>query len=443
MKLSPHKIYTGAQAVGAGLLLGPFAVASLQSERWSILVLSCLSIALILGNALTTRDRMMNSSWLAPLAGILVLLGIGFSIDKLLLLAGVLFLSSALFSKAPLPKGLALAVLACACLMVPLPADLEIELATRLATVEASLFVAIGQALDLPVRLSGAQIFFGQSVVTINQDCSGTLLLIPALLGSITAAALSKNKASAILILSLALPGALLINLLRIAVVLGLMASGDHELADKWHDILGFMALAFSWCLPLWLFVDLETVQIRLKPTATLAHGLALLMVGGIATITISRIDHQEATPKLELPAYVSGWVAEASVIPPEEIKILNADQVNRRRYTSENGEFLLTAIYHRDPKVGREHTSARCFRAMGWQVARHGSQPVGNAGTITSLTVSSGGHRQAVVELEIEDTKISGGLLRVQLVASPDLAKNQQQDLILLFANNILGEAT
>ncbi|CAN0405466.1 unnamed protein product, partial [Ectocarpus sp. 13 AM-2016] len=331
--------------------------------------------------------------------------------------AGVLFLVSASLAKAPLSWRQSIAVTGCACLIVPLPAGLETDLATTLANIEAWLFVSIGQALNLPVRLSGTQIFLDQSVVTINQNCSGTLLLTPALLGSITAAALSESKTKTIIALSVALPAALLINLLRLAVVLSFMAGGDDQLANEWHDALGFAALALSWVLPLWLFVDMEIVQLRAKPLVALSRSFLLLLIGGTAIISLARMQTDIETPNMELPAYFSGWIAERVDIPSDEIRILNADQVTRRRYTSENGEFLLTAIYHNDPKTGREHTSAQCFRAMGWQVTQHGKQLIESSGILTFLSVSSGGHQQAVAELQIENVEPGGGLLRIQLV--------------------------
>ncbi len=443
MQLSLHSIYISAQAIGAGLLLGPFAVASLQSERWPILVLSCLSIVLISGNTSIVRDRPVGTTWMAPVALAMLILGLVLSVNKLLLIAGILLLTSVFLTKMPLPRCRSIAIIACACLMVPLPAALETELATSLAYMEASMFVAIGQAMNLPVRLSGAQIFFEHSVVTINQDCSGTLLLIPALLGSITAATLSRKTRCAVIAISLALPGVLLINLVRLAIVLGLLANGNNELADEWHDILGFSALAFSWVAPLWLFADLEAFNHRNTPWIALSRALPPLLIGGLASVAISMSDSNRSAPKLHLPTYVSGWVAEDFEIPPEEIRILNADHVSRRRYTSENGEFLLTIIYHGDPGVGREHSSERCFRAMGWQVEKHDNMPVEDANLLTFLTVSSGGHRQAVVEYEAEYTKSSGGLLRIQLVTSPELTKRQQQDLILQFTKKTLGDET
>ncbi len=441
MQLSLHKHLAPVQAIGAGLLLGPFVLASMQGDRWTILVLSFLSILLIVGNASASPIRSNWPLWPAALAGSLVLAGIGFSADKPLLLGGVLLFASVLLSKTGLPRVPSLAIVACACLMVPLPAAIETELAMALANLEASLFVVLGQALGLPVRLFGAQIFFDQSIVTINQDCSGTLLLLPALLGATTAAALSKHRRHAITALVLAVPLALLINLVRLGVVLGLMAGGDYQRADQWHEFLGFTALALSWVLPLALFVDFDSIGLRSNAMTTFARTMALMFVGGIATTIIHVSEPSVEPPKLAVPGYISGWVAERVEIPPAEARILNADQVSRHRYTFDDDELLVTVIYHLDPKVGKEHSSERCFLAMGWQVTKQASQPFRGSGLLTFLDVSSGGHWQSVIELEIEDPGVSGGLLRVQLVSRPGFTNDQKRELISLFTNKILGE--
>lgn len=441
MPQSLHKHLALAQALGAGLLLGPFVIGSIQSDRWTILVLSFLSMLLIIGNAPASSDRNNWPLLLAAVAGSLVLAGVGLSIDKFQIIGGALFFCSAILTKTGVARAPLLAIIACACLMVPLPAAIETELAMVLANLEASLFVTLGQALGLPVRLAGAQIFFDQSVVTINQDCSGTLLLLPALLGAITAAALAKHRNHVISAMAMAVPLALLINLVRLGVVLGLMADGDYLSADQWHDALGYMALAFSWVLPLALFVDFDAVEFQSGSLKVFARVATLMIVGGAVTTALYLSRPSAEPPKLTAPGYVSGWVAESIDIPPAEARILNADQVSRHRYTSADDELLVTVIYHLDPKVGREHSSERCFLAMGWHVSKLASQPFRGPGLLTFLDVSSGGHRQSVIEFEIEDSGTSGGLLRVQLVSRPGLSNDQKRDLISLFANKILGE--
>ena len=443
MQLSQHKTITAAQAIGAGFLLGPFIADSVLGERWPLLALSLMSVALISCYTPPESGQNRDENWLPLLALFFILLGLTFSIDKFLLLAGALLLTSVLLSVVPLSRSHTVAVTTCVCLMVPLPAGMETEIATSLASLEASLFVAIGQALDLPVRLSGTQIFYGQSVITINQDCSGTLLLIPTLLGSIAAAALSKTRGTALLALAIALPSALLTNLLRLGTVLGLIVLGDHQLADEWHDILGYTALAISWVLPLWLFANLENAHMRPESPANLSQVAPLLIAAGLVAAVTPKYEQDTPPPALQLPAYLSGWIAQTIDIPPEETRILNADSAERRLYTSANGEFLITAIYHNDPQKGREHSSERCFQAMGWRVQKRGRKLLNSADVMTFLSVSSGGYSQDVIEFVTEDTKARGGLIRLQLVIKPQFTQNQQQELMSLFADNILGDST
>ena len=441
MKPSPHKTLTAVQAVAAGLLLGPFALASTYNERWPIVVLAVASMVTIFLSQRPTNQSFKTHCWISVLAGAVLSAGALLALDKLLLLSGAMFLSLTLWFATNVSRLAALFATICACLMVPLPAPVETALATELASMEASLFVIIGQAAGLPVRLSGAQVFFEQSVVTINQDCSGTLLLVPALLGALVAASLTGSKKAAFAAISLAVPIALSINLVRLGVVMALIASGSLADADTWHDMLGFFALTVSWALPIMIFADLSRFKIdwstlrKLAPTATVAFMI------GISINVVSPSTSMKVSNQLSLPPYIAGWVAEPMPIPAQELKILNADQVARQRYTAKGGEFVVTAMHHFDPSIGREHSSERCFKAMGWQVTKLSSRRIDDLGMLTSLITRSGGHSQSVLELEITGHPSTNGLVRIQLVASTAMTIAEQRAFLEAFTANTLGD--
>ncbi|MBO6504456.1 MAG: archaeosortase/exosortase family protein [Kordiimonadaceae bacterium] len=437
-----HKRFVLVQSSAAGLLLGPYFAVSVFNERWPLLALALASMILILAGQ-RTPPRHQTISWLTPLATVLVAFGLIFGLDKLLLVSGALFLSGTLFSLFPVSRLAAFSVIGCACLMVPLPTAIETNLANELAEIEAAVFVIIGQAAGLPVRLSGAQVFFEQSVVTINQDCSGTLLLVPAALGAMTAAALAGTRKSALAAIASAAPIALLINLARIGIVLALIASGDFAAADAWHDGLGFFALTVSWAVPILMFTNLNTIQFTRPVAANVMPIAAVMIIVGLASGLAIPLKRDVQAGPFKLPAYVNGWVAEDIGIPTQELKILNANHTSRQRFTSNRHEFVVTAIQHFDPRIGREHSSERCFKAMGWQVEMLGRQPFNGNGKLTYLTATSGGYTQSVLEFEMLHAQSMAGFIRIQLVADAATPHKDQLDFLSAFVANIFGETS
>ena len=303
------------------------------------------------------------------------------------------------------------------------------------------MFVTIGQAAGLPVHLSGAQVFFEQTVVTINQDCSGTLLLIPAVLGAITGSSLATSKRAALSAIILAVPIALLINLVRIGVTLWLIENGDFASADSWHDSLGFFAVTMSWALPVVLFADLGTIKFSRELVLRAVSASALMIAVGIATAVMMPNKTATSMNTVALPSYVNGWVAEEITIPAQELSILSANHASRQRFTSLKQELVVTTIHHGDINIGREHSSERCFKAMGWQVKALGNQAFGADGELTRLVVKSGGHRQSVLELELASLSSSNGLIRIQLVADIKTPIEDQTNFLEAFVADAIGD--
>lgn len=435
-----HKTSAFSQIALSGLLLGPFMRSSVSDERWPVIALALMSLALIFTIERPRTDG-VNASWLTSIAFTLVGLGLLLELNKLLLLGGAMFFSAALVSTFPVSRPTAMALAASACLMVPLPAPIETAVAAELARLEASLFVVIGQAIGLPVRLSGAQVFFEQTVVTINQDCSGTLLLIPAVLGAITGSSLVRSNGAALLACMFAAPIALLINLIRIGITLLLIAHGEFASADTWHDGLGFIAVTMSWALPVILFTDIGNIRFSRALAAKVLPATSVLVAMGMAAGFMTSTKPVSGTKAVTLPSYVDGWVAQQITIPQQELKILSANYASRQRFTSTQKEFVVTTIQHTDPDVGREHSSERCFKAMGWQVQTVGGQPFGHSGKLTRLLAKSGGYSQSVLELEFAPPSFSHGFIRIQLVANATTPFDDQIDFLEAFAAHTLGD--
>lgn len=427
-------------ACAAGVLLGPLLLANLGNERWSVTLLAALTTAFILMVRPTRTGS--SSDWTIHTAIGLLLAGSALVLDiqKLWFLAGVMF-TAALIVKHMLPNQhqVILAVTSLT-LIIPLPANWETMLATGLANIEASAFVKAGQLLGLHFQQFGPQILIDGYALTINQDCSGTLLLVPGLLGALAASATINNRKSLMLCILSALPLVFLINILRLGTAVSAFAVFDQETADSLHDTLGYTAMTIAWIAPLWLFGG--DVKVSWKNHMP---GINALMPAGlfIAGLTASGLSlptqFQSSLQMQDYPYYVAGWIGEEQPIPTSELNILNATSVSRRLYTRAGHKMLLTAIYHRSSALAAEHSSERCFKAMGWQVAKTGAETLRNAIEVTYLTARNHNGSQAITEILIQSAPDVGGTVRLQLVNEPDVSLAERRQFAEQFAQTVI----
>lgn len=364
---------------------------------------------------------------------------------KLRYLAGVLLLGALVSFYYCRRPYLSLFAVFCLCLIIPVPYSVEQSAGLWLAEHEAQLFVSFAQSLGLPLYQFGTQVISGDVAVTINSNCSGTLLFVPALMGCLVAAsfpALSKGKRLAIL--AGALPFAFAVNLLRLLVLMIVNFSAPEAMVIAFHDMLGWFVMPIVWAIPVMMFAPIENIQFA-TPSNLLRQvagfSIAILITVGGFQLTNTTVHSQPIFSK-EIPVYIAGWTGEAKDIPQNESDLIAADYLIRRVYHAPNvrRELVFTAVFHDDPKVSAEHSSRACFEALGWQVAT-ASPAVSLANvTIEHLLVKSHVQVQAVTEVTVKLAD-NAGVLRLQFVENPNISIDDRHETALTFMKKITEE--
>ena len=138
------------------------------------------------------------------------------------------------------------------------------------------------------------------------------------------------------------------------------------------------------------------------------------------------------------LPLYISGWIGEDETILAEELRILNADSVVRRRYTSPNGDrtLLVTEIFHHNKRAAEQHNSAACFRAMGWQATVLSREKLSANSTLEHLLVRDHLRLQAVLEvtLNMNEVRRGAGFIRLQIVEASTVPEGDRRKAAITF---------
>lgn len=437
MQIEPKGLFL---AICGSILLAPLLLDSLHTGRWPLIVLALFSAHLITQKQNITKNCAdLSTAYYWGGSTILVLTSYLLEINKALYLAGAILIAGSLLhahQRSWIEKA---AILICICAIVPIPAGFEAALANLLSNAEAAIFVALGQLAGQPLYQVGSQVVLGGLAVTINSDCSGTLLLLPSVLGCLVAASTGqRNLSNRTYILLAALPLAVLINLIRIAFLLTIgLFSPETPLGDI-HDVLGWVTMSIVWLIPTFLFA-VRHEEKSLKASENLVQVGACLLLSTVLSFSLNWYSSaEEQTKRPALPLYVNGWIGEDETIPPEELRILNADSVVRRRYTSPDGDrtLLVTEIYHQNKSAAEQHNSAACFRAMGWQAIVLSREQLTANSTIEHLIVRDHLRQQAVTEvtLNMSQPGSSTGFARLQIVEASTVPKHDRRHAALNF---------
>ncbi|MCK0067840.1 archaeosortase/exosortase family protein [Kordiimonas laminariae] len=439
--LSKYRLGALAAMVAVGFyLLLPLLEASLKTDHWAIIALSMFSILLIaLGKP---GERVFGRGWLLLLSALAFLLHIALDIQKLAYLSGMFLIVFTISECFKLSFKKTIWVTVCGVLMLPVPYGLEQSVGVWLATVEAEMFVTLAQLLDLPVYRYGSQVVSGEVTVTINTNCSGTLLFIPAFLGCLVCASIRDISLKGKLgIIASALPIAIGVNLLRLSVLLILNFQAPEDLVNTFHDFLGWFIMPIVWLLPVLIFLPLHELvlpDIRLWSKQAAAFAVALT-VSSVSYTALSVTEKTNIEAISEIPNYVAGWVGERTDISAEEQKIISADFLSRKTFYAPTSErqLILTAIFHEDSNKSQQHSSAICFRALGWIVSHVEFQDENIDASIEHLLVRSHAQVQAVAEIvaEIPGKK---GRLRLQIVEDPKIPLSARRAVALQFLEQI-----
>ncbi|NVJ96680.1 MAG: exosortase/archaeosortase family protein [Alphaproteobacteria bacterium] len=367
--------------------------------------------------------------------------GIGLSVGpaKLVPLSGMLLFGGATMQLLHLPLRHALPFLTCLLFAVPLPAAFEGQLGLALADVEATAFVGVAQTLGIAVYQFGTQIVLGETAATINSDCSGTLLLWPAILGAMvarSATSASLWRSFTIIVSSVFL--ALTLNLVRLAILLPLNFYAADSLAGGMHDFLGWIIMPLAWLLPVLIWGASAKLALKVPSITVFEATLAaiILITAGFLSLWLPK-DTPSIRPP-DLPFYVAGWTGEPGSIPLEEAQILGAHHAERRLYRSPTGrrELVITFMQHESAKKANEHTSKACYEAIGWQVRELQTLASGSGAEIRHLLVRSFDQRQAITEIVLPPlTPDHQGATRLQIVEDPTVPVTERHATAMAFA--------
>jgi exosortase/archaeosortase family protein len=425
-----------AAPLGALLLTAPYLEGASTSAA-ALAALAVISALLVLPKEKTGAP---GHWWgiLLPLAACAYLFSQTTGPDKLVQVSGVLLLGWSAAQLQPLSAKQLLPAMLCLLFAIPMPYVLETTLGLYLAGLEATGFVAVAQAHGLPVYQFGAQIVSGETAATINSNCSGTMLIWPALLGGIVAARQMKAAPyKKLMVVALCIPLALGLNVVRLGILLALNFQAPEEIASAFHDMLGWFLIPLVWMLPLLIWGRTPQSSLWLPK---LSRGEAVLLgaaivVTGATLLTAPAQRAEEAS--VTLPFYIKGWTGETVSIPGEEARILAADWAERRRYVAPYGnrEMLMTFMQHRDADKAMAHSSKICFEAMGWQAEPLQSLTVRPGVEIRHLLVRSFNQVQAVTEIVFDGSdKAFPVSTRLQFVEAPTIPVTERHATAMAF---------
>jgi len=424
----------------AAVLLTPLVTSSFANDRWALLLLSCVSAAIILAaNPIKKRLPATTSKTdvtTVLLALFFVILGYGFGIHKLMPAAGILLFVLAIFSGYQLAFKTQISLYLCLGLMIPLPAGVEDIVGLRLAFMEADLFVNMAQAIGLNIFNFGSQVISGDTSVTINSSCSGTLLLWPALMGCITAANMTKRSAlQQIFIIVSALPFAFCVNLLRLFTLLSVNFIASDVTIMTLHDALGWFVMPLVWGVPIWLASNHSIKELQFpRLNLGLPISISLIILASLTSFYL-QTDTAVGAPKTttQLPYYFSGWIGSEETITSKERQILGAEYVARHTYTHKenNRSILVTAILHKDKAKSEQHSSVKCYQALGWRVDQFAEPAFTIDGTIEHLRVRKHRNTLSVSELTTRLASLHDDthwVLRLQIVEEPHISAQKRE---------------
>jgi len=277
---------------------------------------------------------------------------------------------------------------------VPFPAVLNELISENLRLIDAKIVENIGHGFGLPITRFGTIVSLNHVPVDISRDCDGLRLLWPLLLAAYTASATANvHTRVKFTMCALALPAALVLNLIRLAISTYLYGFTSAEYAATVHDILGWFLIFSAGYVPFLLIANyIEHSDYAIanntlgddKSGSSQATNLlptgAVLVAGCLAIFSWQNVDYVPTKASVvelnrqidALPYMVDKWVGEDRPVPDQEIEILKADALLQRVYyrLDSDKSVLLVAAYHLDGHAAAGHSAPKCYRTRGWQVA-------------------------------------------------------------------------
>jgi exosortase len=174
----------------------------------------------------------------------------GFSILSLLFGVSLFLFGSSITRKILFPLGFLVFMFP-----IPLVAINAISFPMKMLVTKTAVMILSG-GFHIPLKNEGFQIFFRHATLVVENPCSGLRSLISLLaLGSVFAYFLKATMIKRISLFALAVPIALLANIVRVILLsLGVYIYGSHMAKGFFHDFTGYLMFAGSFFALLYLW---------------------------------------------------------------------------------------------------------------------------------------------------------------------------------------------
>ena len=316
--------------------------------------------------------------------------------------------------------------------MVPLPNFLEARLTAGLQLLSSQIGVAVIRGAGLSVFLEGNVIDLGSYKLQVAEACSGMRYLFPLMSFGFLCAVLMRGRwwQRGILFLS-TIPITILMNSFRIGVIGSLVNYYGIEPAEGFlHDFEGwviFMSCVLILFAEIWVFARMEKqkfLQIfgldipslpdllklngRVRPNAPVLVSTAVLVVAGVAALTVSRpAPHIPVhAPLYTFPMQVGDWEGRDAPVDQLSLDTLKVADYLMSVFTRSGDPSpvgMWIAYYDTQVQGVSAHSPRACLPGGGWQIETIGEyevpnvHPDGSAQRVNRVVISMGEQRQLV----------------------------------------------
>lgn len=316
--------------------------------------------------------------------------------------------------------------------MVPLPNFLEARLTAGLQLLSSQIGVAVIRGAGLSVFLEGNVIDLGSYKLQVAEACSGMRYLFPLMSFGFLCAVLMRGRwwQRGILFLS-TIPITILMNSFRIGVI-GILVNyyGIEQAEGFLHDFEGwviFMSCVLILFAEIWVFARMEKqkfLQIfgldipslpdllklngRVRPNAPVLVSTAVLVVAGVAALTVSRpAPHIPVhAPLYTFPMQVGDWEGRDAPVDQLSLDTLKVADYLMSVFTRSGDPSpvgMWIAYYDTQVQGVSAHSPRACLPGGGWQIETIGEyevlnvHPDGSAQRVNRVVISMGEQRQLV----------------------------------------------
>ncbi len=286
--------------------------------------------------------------------------------------------------------------------MVPLPGFIISNLTFAMKMAAARFAVTAIELVGIPVVLEGSTIHLAATSVTVDNVCAGLKTSIALLAIATVFAYLERSRVRAVLTLALALPIAIVANVVRILVLCWLAVIGSpaaHE--GPLHDATGLGVYAVA----LVLLMAIRSIPVGSRTAeggradgvegegaaeggggppilATVPPSLfrlsafvLLLGLGAAAALTYGAVGPSRTQRTKQIPTEIGAWKGTDVPISKDAYATLETEDVLLRSYIREEGPVPveLYVVHGADSTFRLMHPPEMCFAGSGFMVRDQG----------------------------------------------------------------------